>query len=78
MMIQDAKTGAIVQAVPLVEGKVNVTTGDLKVQGVIHCEIDGAIVLKFKSGNVTYNMKAGEDRAYNGDITVSSGTFTVA
>ena len=78
MMIQDAKTGAVIQAVPLTEGKVNVTTGAFTVQGLIHCEADGDVVLKFKGGDVTYPMKAGEDRAYNGDITVSSGTFTVA
>ena len=76
-MIQDAKTGAIVQAVPLMDGKINQGGGTHTVTGLIHCEADGSIDLHFKTGDVPYSMLAGEDRAYNGSMTITTGTFTL-
>ena len=64
-----------VQAVPLIEGKVNLGAGTYKVNSIIHCESDAAIT--FGPNAVPYSMTAGMDRAFNGSITVVSGTVTI-
>ncbi len=68
--------GDVVQAVPLLEGKINVGAGDYTARCLIHCETDAVISLPFPSGVVTYNMVTGDDRGYVGDFTVVSGTVT--
>ena len=68
-------SGQLVQAVPLIEGKVNLGAGTYLVNSLIHCETDAAIT--FGPNAVAYNMLAGDDRAFNGEITVVSGTVTI-
>ena len=67
-------SGQVVQAVPLIIGKINVGVGTYKANSVIHCETDGSITLY--DGVTTYSFIAGMDRGYKGDFTVVSGTFT--
>jgi len=64
----------VVQAVPLVLGKINVGAGDYKATSLIHCEADGSITLS--DGVTVYAMTAGMDRGYEGEFTVTAGTFT--
>jgi len=66
----------LVQAVPLVEGKINVGAGDYVALGIIHADVDASILIPFPSGNVTIALLAGEDRGYVGAFTVVSGTVT--
>ena len=65
----------VVQAVPLIEGKVNLGAGTYQVVSLIHCETDAAIT--FGPNAVPYSMVAGMDRAFSGEITVVSGTVTI-
>ena len=64
----------VVQAVPLKIGKINVGVGSYKATCIIHCETDGSITLS--DGVTTYPMSAGMDRGYEGEFTVTAGTFT--
>ena len=66
----------LVQAMPLVSGKINVGAGTYEAGGIIHCEADAALILHFKQGDETYAMVAGQDAAYSGSFTVESGTVT--
>ncbi len=70
--------GDVVQAVPLVEGRINMGAGTYEAKGLIHCEEDCVITLPYPSGEVTYNMLAGDDRGYIGKFTVVSGIVTYA
>ncbi len=72
-MIKDNRD--LVQAVPLIEGKVNLGAGTYQVNSLIHCEEDAAIT--FGPNAVPYNMLVGDDRAFSGEITVVSGTVTI-
>ena len=67
-------SGQVVQAVPLVIGKINIGAGTYKANSLIHCEADGSITLY--DGVTTYDFTAGMDRGYTGEFTVTSGTFT--
>lgn len=67
--------GDVVQAVPLIDGKVNVGVGTYKANGLIHCETDAVITLDF-TVPLDYTMIAGDDRGYVGNFTVLSGTVT--
>jgi len=67
-------SGQVVQAVPLVIGKINVGAGDYTANSIIHCETAGSITLY--DGITTYAFAAGADRGYTGKFTVVSGTFT--
>ncbi len=62
-----------VQAVPLIEGKINLGAGNYICSSVIHCEADGSITLEY---GTVYPMIAGDDRAYSGPFEVTAGTFT--
>jgi len=64
-----------VQAVPLIEGKVNLGAGTYEVNSLIHCELDASIL--FGPNNIAYNMTFGDDRAFTGTITVISGVVTI-
>ena len=66
----------LVQAVPLVSGRINKGTGTYEAGGIIHCEEDAVLTVHFKQGDETYNMVAGQDVAYQGSFTVDSGTVT--
>ena len=68
--------GDVIQAVPLMEGKINVGSGTYEANGVIHADVDATITLPFPSGVATVNLLAGEDRGYVGQFTVTSGTVT--
>ncbi len=72
-----ANKASVIQAAPLLDGKVNITTGTLNIARLIHCEADAAITLHFPGGDVAYTMSAGDDRAYTGTLTIVSGTLTV-
>ncbi len=68
----------LVQAMPLLEGKVNLSTGTHKVNVVLHCALDGAITITWPTGVVaTIDMLAGEDYAFTGSIAISSGLFHI-
>ena len=71
----NSNTGNPVQAVPLIEGKVNLGAGTYEVSSLIHCETDADIT--FGSNATPYSMTAGMDRAFRGPITVVSGTVTI-
>ena len=64
----------VVQAVPLLIGKINVGAGSYVATSLIHCEADGSITLS--DGVTVYAMTAGMDRGYEGAFTVTGGTFT--
>ena len=70
--------GDVIQAVPLIEGQINVPSGTYKAMGLIHADVDCEITLPYPSGTVTVNLNAGEDRGYIGEFTVVSGTVTFA
>jgi len=72
----NSNTGNPVQAVPLIEGKVNLGVGVYEVSSLIHCEQAGDIT--FGPNQVPYSMLAGDDRAFSGVITVLAGcTVTI-
>jgi len=64
----------VVQAVPLKIGKINVGNGTYTATCIIHCETAGSITLS--DGVTVYPMAAGMDRGYEGEFTVTAGTFT--
>lgn len=66
--------GDVVQAVPLINGQMNVGAGTYTAKSVIHAETDAEITVNGES----YTIPAGGDRAYEGDFTVVSGTVTYA
>jgi len=68
--------GDVIQAVPLMEGKINVPAGTYVANGIIHADVDCQITLPFPSGVATVDLLAGEDRGYVGQFTVVSGTVT--
>ena len=71
------KTGRdTVQAVPLIEGKMNVGAGTYTANALIHCEADCDISFPDFKIATSYTMVAGEDRAFAGKFTVISGTVT--
>ena len=70
--------GDVIQAVPLIEGQINVGAGTYKAMGLIHAETDATITLPFPSGVKTVTLVAGDDRGYVGNFTVVSGTVTYA
>ena len=65
----------LIQAVPLIEGKVNLGAGTYQVNSLIHCETAASIT--FGINAVPYSMLEGADRAFSGIITVVSGTVTI-
>ena len=69
----NSTTNTAIQAVPLVLGKINITTGTFNCSGFIHCEVDGTITL---SDGTNYDMVENDDRAYKGEFTIVSGTYT--
>ena len=73
--MQNANVNTPIQAVPLIEGKVNLGAGTYQTNGLIHCETEASIT--FGAGNTPYSMLAGSDRAYSGFFTVTSGTVTI-
>jgi hypothetical protein len=70
--------GDVVQAVPLIEGQIAVSTGTYEAKGLIHADVDATITLPYPSGVQTVTLLAGEDRGYVGEFTVTSGTVTYA
>ena len=79
-MVQSNVNNAV-QAVPLIEGKINLTMADtqpnpVRVNSIIHCEEDGTIRIDFAGSDVDYTMTAGMDRALSADVFILSGTFT--
>jgi len=65
----------LVQAVPLIDGQVNVGAGTYTAKGIIHAETDAVITLDF-TAPLDYTILAGADRGYIGRFTVLSGTVT--
>ena len=67
-------TNGIVQAMQLIEGKVNLTGGTHYIGRLIHCVEDATLTVKWPTGTTaTIGMLAGEDYAFKGEVTVSSG-----
>lgn len=76
-MIKDS--AQVVQAMPLLEGKVNLSAGIHKVNELIHCVVDGSIVITWSTGTIaTIDMLAGQDYAFVGGIDISSGKFHIS
>lgn len=69
--------GDVIQAVPLIEGQINMGAGTYTAKGLIHCEADAEITLNFPTP-LSYSMTAGMDRGYVGSFTVVSGFVTYA
>lgn len=69
-------SNTVIQAVSLYANQINKGVGTYYVRKLIHCETDATLTLHFPSGDETYNMTAGNDRAYQGQLTVVSGTIT--
>ena len=77
-MQQDRLTGAVVQAMPLVEGKTNLIAGVHQVTSVIHCVTAGYIDVFFKSGATdSIDMEAGQDFAFHGSIDIANGKYHI-
>ena len=75
----------MITAFPLVQDKINLTTGTITITGnrLAHCEVDGTLTLNFKDGStpLAYEMRAGEDRLLPTSIvsvTITLGTFSFA
>ncbi len=71
----EKNSGQLVQAVPLIEGKVNLGAGTYQVNSLIHCEVDASIT--FGPNAIPYDMVTGADRSFKGEIVVVSGTVTI-
>ncbi len=72
-------SGQLVQATPLIEGKVNVSNGIRKVNTIIHCVVDGSVLVKWDTGTTeTIDMLAGNRYAFEGLVTIISGKFHLA
>ncbi len=69
------RNGDTVQAVPLIQGQVNVGAGTYTARCLIHCETDAVITLPFETP-LDYTMVAGADVGYVGRFTVVSGNVT--
>ena len=66
----------LVQAVQLLEGKVNLSSGTFSVYRIIHCGEDGDVEVEWSTGTkATISMAAGQDYAFIGKVTVKSGKF---
>ena len=68
-------------AMPLVKGKINVTSGQFT-GSVVHCEADGDIEITWVNGGTdVISLVAGDDRGLTPNVkfvTVNSGTFSFA
>lgn len=73
-------SGQVVQAMPLLEGKVNLSAGVHKVTGAIHCVEDGSINVVWRDGvaPVTIDMISGQDYGLVAYITITDGTFHIS
>ena len=71
----------MVTALPLQQGKINVTAGTFTGITIVHCEVSGGIKLIWNDDTEDlYPMVAGDDRfVYEAKaVVVDSGTFTLA
>lgn len=76
-MIKDSAN--VVQAMPLVEGKTNLTSGQYKVKELIHCVEAGNIDVFWPTGTTdTIDMAAGQDYAFTGTIDIGIGTYHIS
>ena len=74
-------TPATIQVFPLSQGKVNITTGSFTDVRIIHCVVDGDVILTWTDDTTdTISCVAGGDFAttYAKSLEVSSGTFHLA
>ena len=70
------RDGHIIQAVPLVQGKVNLSAGDHFTKGVIHCVEAAVVTLTWNDGTTDdIDMQDGEDYSYFGNVTLNGGLF---
>lgn len=80
MLLRDGATN-LIQAMPLTEGKIGITTGSVTNVSLIHCAVDGDLTLTFPSGTTaTVSLEAGADRSVvkGTSVAVTSGTFDFA
>lgn len=72
-------SGQIVQAMPLLEGKVNLTSGVHVVNELIHCVEAGTTLVIWGTGTIgTINMLAGQDYAFEGSINITDGKYHIS
>lgn len=66
----------VIQAMPLVENKVNLISGAHDVENLIHCVEDGAVTITWATNTTaSIDMLAGQDFAFTGTVSVASGKF---
>ena len=79
--LQNTEKGEIIQVFPLVQGKVNLTSGDVLTPGLIYCVADGNIVITWRDDSQsTISCSAGDCFSLQNctKVTISTGTFHVA
>ena len=75
-----SKNSAQIQAFPLTENHVNLTTGATSTTAIgFHCVEDGTMTISWPSGDVVITCVTGDDYMVLGhdQIEVSSGTFHI-
>lgn len=71
--------GQPIQAMPLIDGKTNLTTGTIKVSELIHCVVTGSVTVTWPSGNTDIiAMGAGQDFGFTGSVEITDGTFHIS
>ena len=71
--------GEVIQAFPLLEGKVNLTSGTVECANLIHCAEEGSVSIEWASGTTaTIAMLPGNDYGFSGLVTITSGIFHIA
>lgn len=74
-------SGQTIQAMPLLEGKVNISMGldSYIVDELLHCVEDAEIEVTWDTGTVaTILMIAGQDYAFTGEVVVVSGVLHIS
>ena len=72
-------SGQAIQAMPLLEGKTNLTGGQHKVNELIHCVEDGYVDIIWDTGTTeSIDMEAGQDFAFEGLIDIAVGKYHIS
>lgn len=67
-----------IQAMPLLENKVNLVAGTHTVKHLIHCAATGSVTVTWPTNaTAIIPMVAGQDYTFNGSITITTGTYHV-
>ena len=81
-ILRQSNASQAIQAMPLIQGQVNVTSGTFQDITVLYCVLDGDIIITwFDLTTTTVSCTEGDAFTLPGDhtdIEVSSGTFHLA